>query len=232
MLRSLQLLTDPEVGFSPTDAKNLIVGEDGRSHRFEWLERQVFIWLRQERKFGIGGLRHRIQSRWSASPLTWMELESALYRRIHPEKFALEPAQQGNTTLPIETALQPELQLDPAQPVVQTTLVDSTEDTLALNPDENPSENSSENSSLNLGETWPQVLSELAKTVPPSTYNTWVKDMQPLSLQNASLVLGVANSYTLQWLEARLQPLIRRITSQIFGQPIKISFQVHAAGVV
>ena len=52
--RSLQLLTDAEVGFSQTDAKNLMVSEDGRRHRFEWLERQVFMWVRQERQLWHG----------------------------------------------------------------------------------------------------------------------------------------------------------------------------------
>lgn len=74
---------------------------------------------------------------------------------------------------------------------------------------------------------WRNALSELAMSMPPATYNTWMKDTQVLGYEDGEFIIGAPNAYACDWIKDRLRGQIKRTLSQLLQrQSIQVTFRV------
>ena len=78
-----------------------------------------------------------------------------------------------------------------------------------------------------LQQQWAQVLTELQTQLTRSTFDTWVKHTTPISLKGKQLVIAVPNTYTVEWLNARLKKDIQRAVESIMGKPYEVEYVVR-----
>ena len=76
-------------------------------------------------------------------------------------------------------------------------------------------------------EIWEATLGGLEVEVTKSNYQTWLKDTIGLSHTDGIFVVGAPNTFAVEWLEKRLQHLIKKHLAGIVGQPVEIRFEVH-----
>ena len=74
--------------------------------------------------------------------------------------------------------------------------------------------------------TWSAVLGELEMLLPSSAYATWLKGTVGISITERSLVVGVPNVFTSEWLEQRAYQLVQKTTAKITGAPLDVSFHI------
>ena len=74
---------------------------------------------------------------------------------------------------------------------------------------------------------WLMALSELASSLPTSTFEMWVKDTSALDYTDGEFVIGVPTVYARDWLKNRLRPQIKRILGRLAGRAIDVTFQVR-----
>jgi chromosomal replication initiator protein len=80
--------------------------------------------------------------------------------------------------------------------------------------------------SANLLAVWNSVISSLRDTIPDSSYMTWLADAQPLALEEASLAIGVPDSFTKTGIESRYQTEIERLATATCERPIALEVSV------
>ncbi len=73
-------------------------------------------------------------------------------------------------------------------------------------------------------ETWEAALGDLQVQLPRSTYETWLKNTKGLELDGTTLLVGVPNSFTAEWLEKRIFPLIQRTVCSVSKQTLAVKF--------
>ena len=59
--------------------------------------------------------------------------------------------------------------------------------------------------------TWQAVLAQLQAEMPRASFDTWVRDTQPISFDEQVLSIGVRNAYARDWLESRLESTVNRL---------------------
>jgi len=74
---------------------------------------------------------------------------------------------------------------------------------------------------------WQAALGELQLQLTKPTFDTWVKNTHVISWEDGTFVIGVQNGYAKDWLENRLQPIIKRTLVSIVGQTVDVKFIVH-----
>ncbi|HAZ31885.1 MAG TPA: chromosomal replication initiator protein DnaA [Dehalococcoidia bacterium] len=74
---------------------------------------------------------------------------------------------------------------------------------------------------------WEAALGMLELQVTKANYQTWLKDSVGLSYKNGQFIVGVQNTFTVEWLEKRLRHLIKKTLSGIVGGPVEVQFQVY-----
>jgi chromosomal replication initiator protein len=75
-------------------------------------------------------------------------------------------------------------------------------------------------------EIWEAALGGLEVEVTKSNYQTWLKDTIGLSYTDNVFVVGAPNTFAIEWLEKRLQHLIRKTLAGIIGHSIEIQFEI------
>lgn len=83
-----------------------------------------------------------------------------------------------------------------------------------------------------LQDLWQHALTQLATSVPASTFNTWVKDTHVEGWEEETLLIAASNQYACDWLQNRLRPMVKRLLTNISGQAIDIRFVVSSAPIV
>jgi chromosomal replication initiator protein len=73
---------------------------------------------------------------------------------------------------------------------------------------------------------WETALGMLELQVTKANYQTWLKDSIGLSYKNDRFIVGVPNTFTVEWLEKRLRHLIKKTLSSIVGGPVEVEFQI------
>ena len=73
---------------------------------------------------------------------------------------------------------------------------------------------------------WQTVLGQLRMEMPKAAFDTWVRDTQPVSLENDKLVVGVQNAYARDWLESRLRSTVRSKLAGLMARPVDVEFVV------
>jgi len=73
---------------------------------------------------------------------------------------------------------------------------------------------------------WQDVLSDLQREIPDTSFNTWFADAKPLELNEETLVVAVPDTFTKGGIERRFQPSVERLASQACGRPIHLRLKV------
>ena len=81
-------------------------------------------------------------------------------------------------------------------------------------------------------EIWEAVLGELELQVTKANYRTWLKDTLGLSFNDDHFIVGVPNTFAIEWLEKRLSHLIAKTLAGVVGQSLEVHFQVHQGQLV
>ena len=79
---------------------------------------------------------------------------------------------------------------------------------------------------MNLDQTWQSVLGQLQMEMPRASFDTWVRDIRPLSCESGILTIGVRNAYARDWLESRLASTISRLLIGIMDAEVTVNFVV------
>ena len=73
---------------------------------------------------------------------------------------------------------------------------------------------------------WQMVRDGLALDLPKASYDTWVKDAQPVAFENNTLTLAVRNAYAADWLSSRLADKIRAMLMNFVHEDWRVVFVV------
>ena len=73
---------------------------------------------------------------------------------------------------------------------------------------------------------WEAAKGALQIQVNKANYETWLKDTIGISYQGNLFVIGTPNTFASEWLEKRLQSLVRKTLIRIIGENVDVHFQV------
>jgi hypothetical protein len=73
---------------------------------------------------------------------------------------------------------------------------------------------------------WQMVLGQLQMEMSKSNFDTWVKSIEFVSLEDGEFKLGTFNAYGRDWLDSRLKTTVQRLLQGILGQPVTVHFVV------
>jgi hypothetical protein len=79
---------------------------------------------------------------------------------------------------------------------------------------------------MNLDQAWQSVLGQLQMEMPRASFDTWVRDTQPLTCENGIVTIGVRNQYARDWLENRLTSTVARLLAGMLNQGVEVRFEV------
>ena len=79
---------------------------------------------------------------------------------------------------------------------------------------------------MELQQAWQTVLGQLQMEMPRASYDTWVRDTQPISYEDGLLTIGVRNAYARDWLESRLASTVSRLLIGIMNRTVDVVFVV------
>ena len=82
---------------------------------------------------------------------------------------------------------------------------------------------------MNIDHAWQSVLSQLQTEMPKASFDTWVSDTRPLTLENGALTVGTPNAYARDWLESRLASTVSRLLVGILDSNVAVNFVVTQA---
>lgn len=77
-------------------------------------------------------------------------------------------------------------------------------------------------------EIWEAALGELQVQVNKPNFDTWLKDTTGVKYQDETFVIGAPNAFVAEWLESRLNPLIKKTLASITGESVDIQFVVRS----
>jgi chromosomal replication initiator protein len=77
---------------------------------------------------------------------------------------------------------------------------------------------------------WQAALGELQLQVSKANYMTWLKDTQLISYEDGLFVIGAPTAFATEWLENRLQSLVRKTLIGITGRTVDVRFVVTPSG--
>jgi len=78
---------------------------------------------------------------------------------------------------------------------------------------------------------WEAALGELQLQVTKANYETWLKDTSGADFQGDVFTISAPTTFATEWLEKRLQPLIKKTLSSILGHPLEVRFLVNGASI-
>jgi chromosomal replication initiator protein len=79
---------------------------------------------------------------------------------------------------------------------------------------------------MNIDQAWQSVLTQLQSEMPKASFETWVGDTRPLTLQNGALTVGTPNAFARDWLESRLASTVSRLLVGILDSNVAVNFVV------
>ncbi len=75
-------------------------------------------------------------------------------------------------------------------------------------------------------EIWDATLGGLEVEVTKSNYETWLKDTIGISYEDGCFMVGVPNTFAVEWLEKRLHHLVRKTLAGVLGCSVEVQFEV------
>ncbi|HEX2173811.1 MAG TPA: chromosomal replication initiator protein DnaA [Dehalococcoidia bacterium] len=82
----------------------------------------------------------------------------------------------------------------------------------------------------NAAQVWQAALGELQLQVSKANYTTWLKDTQLISYEDGLFVIGAPTAFATEWLENRLQSLVKKTLISITGRTVDVRFVVSPSG--
>ncbi len=79
---------------------------------------------------------------------------------------------------------------------------------------------------MDANQAWQTVLGQLQMEMPRASFDTWVRDTNPLSYEDGLLTIGVRNAYARDWLESRLTSTVSRLLVGIMNRSVDVKFVV------
>ena len=83
---------------------------------------------------------------------------------------------------------------------------------------------------MNAEHAWQSVLGQLQMEMPRASFDTWVRDTRPLSINGGVMTVAVRNAYARDWLDSRLSGTVTRLLGGIMDSNVAVSFVVDADG--
>lgn len=77
-----------------------------------------------------------------------------------------------------------------------------------------------------LNNLWSQVLKKLEERLSKPSFETWLQGTTPVTMYESTLIIGVPNDFTKEWLENRYSYLIKEIVQQITAEEYEVNFVV------
>ena len=71
---------------------------------------------------------------------------------------------------------------------------------------------------------WDRAKKELELEFPTTTFETWIRDTQPISLTDQEIVIGAPFAQAQAWLQGRAQAETEKVIERITGRALKVSF--------
>jgi chromosomal replication initiator protein len=83
---------------------------------------------------------------------------------------------------------------------------------------------------LDTQQVWQAALGELQAQMSRPNFETWFKDTALVALDAHRAVIAVPNPFTLEWLQTRCVPLLRKTLLGLVGYPLEVEFVLRAGG--
>jgi chromosomal replication initiator protein len=80
---------------------------------------------------------------------------------------------------------------------------------------------------MDLKGVWEAVKGELQLQMTKATYDTWISNTFPIAYEDGTFFIGVHNTYAKEWLENRLQTIIKRTLIGLTNQTAEVKFVVR-----
>jgi len=75
-----------------------------------------------------------------------------------------------------------------------------------------------------VSEVWQKALVALESKLSRPTFESWLKNIKPISLEGEVLTIGVPSEFARDWLEKRATKVIKAAVQEVVGHPVKIEF--------
>jgi chromosomal replication initiator protein len=79
---------------------------------------------------------------------------------------------------------------------------------------------------MNAETAWQSVLGQLQMDMPRASFDTWVRDSKPVSLNSGVMTVAVRNAYARDWLDSRLASTVSRLLVGIMDTNVAVNFVV------
>jgi chromosomal replication initiator protein len=80
---------------------------------------------------------------------------------------------------------------------------------------------------MNAEQAWQVVLGQLQMEMPKASFDTWVRDTRPVSMEGGLLTVAVRNAYARDWLDNRLTSTVNRLLVGILNANASVDFVVN-----
>ncbi|MDW8367368.1 MAG: DnaA/Hda family protein, partial [Abditibacteriales bacterium] len=77
-----------------------------------------------------------------------------------------------------------------------------------------------------LARVWGAVLEALEAELNKPTFDSYIKSIRPLTLQDGVLTIGVPSNFVKDWIVRRLGTTIESIAGQTLGQPVTLKYEI------
>jgi chromosomal replication initiator protein len=74
---------------------------------------------------------------------------------------------------------------------------------------------------------WNRVQQRLRGQVPDRSFETWIRPLSLLAVEDGSLFVGAPSSFVVDWVEEHYRPAIETCSAAEFGHPVKVVFSIH-----
>ncbi len=72
---------------------------------------------------------------------------------------------------------------------------------------------------------WRMTLADLAMQMPPTQFDTWLRDTYVLAYEDGEFILGTPNGFAHGWLDKQVRPKIKRTLGRIAGRTVQVTFR-------
>lgn len=79
---------------------------------------------------------------------------------------------------------------------------------------------------MNLQQAWQATLGQLQMEMPKASFDTWVRNAEPVKQNGNEVTIGVQNAYARDWLDSRLSSTITHLLAGYMETPVDVDFQV------
>jgi chromosomal replication initiator protein len=80
---------------------------------------------------------------------------------------------------------------------------------------------------MNAQENWSAAYNQLELQLDRASFDTWLRGAVFLRIEDERFVIGVRNDYAREMLQHRLYRNVRRVLSDVCGQPVELVFEIH-----